>query len=71
MISLLALCILPACATAMFIGEFLDQSVTRADTNVNKHNAELQRADPGTKDIGQFSTTAQGRIFPHNAQKGF
>ena len=36
----------------------------------NKHNAELQRADPGTKDVGQYSTRTQGRIFPHNAQNG-
>ena len=35
----------------------------------NKHNAELQRADPGTKVAGLFST--RGRIFPHNAQNGF
>ena len=32
----------------------------------NKHNAELQRADPHTKDTGQLSTT--GCIFPHNSQ---
>ena len=33
---------------------------------VNKHNAEMQRADPSTKDLGQFSTRAQGGIFLHN-----
>ena len=32
----------------------------------DKHNAELQRADPGTKDTGHFST--RGSIFPHDAQ---
>ena len=35
----------------------------------NKHNAELQRIDPGKKIIGKFST--RGRIFPPNAQNGF
>ena len=35
----------------------------------NKHNAELQRADPGTEVTGQFST--RGRIFLHDAQNGF
>ena len=37
--------------------------------NPNKHNAELQRADPGTEVTGQFST--RGRIFLHDAQNGF
>ena len=37
--------------------------------NWNKHNAELQRADPGTEVTGQFST--RGRIFLHDAQNGF
>ena len=36
---------------------------------INKHNAELQRADPGTKVEGSFST--RGHIFPHDAQNGF
>ena len=31
----------------------------------NKHNAELQRTNPGTKDMGKFST------FPDDAQNGF
>ena len=35
----------------------------------NKHNADLQQADPGTKVTGQFST--RGCIFPHDAQNGF
>ena len=35
----------------------------------NKHNAELQRTDPGSKVTGEFST--KGRIFPPNAQNGF
>ena len=39
------------------------------DDKQNKHNAELQRTDPGTKDTGEFSTGR--RIFPHNAIKGF
>ena len=39
------------------------------DTYENKHNDELQRADPGTKVTGQFST--RGRIFPNDAQNGF
>ena len=30
----------------------------------NKHNAELQRANPGTTVTGYFST--RGHIFPHN-----
>ena len=42
---------------------------TNSKIIVDKHNAELQRADPGTKFTGQFST--RGRIFPHNAQNGF
>ena len=45
----------------VFVSSFVD--------NINKHNAKLQRADPGTKVTGQFST--RGRIFPHDAQKGF
>ena len=35
--------------------------------NKNKHNAEMQQTDPGTKVTGEFST--RGRIFPPNAQK--
>ena len=34
----------------------------------SKHNAELQRADPGTKVTGLSST--RGHIFPYNAQNG-
>ena len=34
----------------------------------NKHNAELQRTNPGTKVTGKFST--KGRIFRSNAQNG-
>ena len=30
----------------------------------DKHNAELQRTDPGTKVTGEFST--RGHIFPPN-----
>ena len=30
----------------------------------NKHNAELQRTDPGTKVTGKFST--MGHILPRN-----
>ena len=33
---------------------------------MNRHNAELQRADPGTKDMGQFSTRA---VFSHAMPK--
>ena len=29
----------------------------------NKHNAELQRTDPGTKVTGEFSTTSCERNF--------
>ena len=35
----------------------------------NKHSAELQRTDPDTKVIGEFST--RGRIFPTYARNGF
>ena len=35
----------------------------------NKHNAELQRTDPGTKVIGGFSTMSH--IFTPNARNGF
>ena len=35
----------------------------------NKHNTELQRTDPGTKDVAEFST--RNRIFPLIAQNGF
>ena len=31
----------------------------------HKHNAELQRTDPGTKVMDEFST--KGRIYPPNA----
>ena len=41
----------------------------RMKINNNKHNAELQRANPGTIVTGWFSI--RGRIFPHNAEKGF
>ena len=33
-----------------------------------KHNAELQRADSGTKVTEKFST--RGRILPQNTQNG-
>ena len=39
------------------------------EMKLDKHNAELQRADPGTKVMGYFST--RGRIFPHDAQNEF
>ena len=35
----------------------------------NKHNAELQRADPGTKIMVYFCTS--GRIFQRDAENGF
>ena len=35
----------------------------------NKHNAELQWADPGTKVEGEFNT--KGHIFPHGAKMDF
>ena len=35
----------------------------------NKHNAELQRTDPGTRVRGTLSTKA--RIFPPNAKMDF
>ena len=31
---------------------------------LDEHNTELQRADPGTEVMGQFST--RGHIFPHD-----
>ena len=37
------------------------------ETITNKNNAELQRANPGTKVSGQFSTS--GRILPHPMPK--
>ena len=37
------------------------------DGKENKHSAELQRSDPGTKDTGKIST--RGRILPRNAPK--
>ena len=39
------------------------------DKKVNKHKAELQRTDQGTKVTGEFST--KGHIFPPNIQNGF
>ena len=39
------------------------------EDNNNKHNAGLQRTDPGTKVKGKFST--RDRIIPHNGQNGF
>ena len=39
------------------MARLLKQSIKK-----NKHNAELQRADPGTKVTGEFST--RGHIFP-------
>ena len=38
-------------------------------TKQNKHNAELQRTDPGTKLTSEFST--KSRMFPPNASNGF
>ena len=38
-------------------------------TKKNKHNAELQQSDPGTKVTGEFST--RGSIFLPNARNGF
>ena len=35
---------------------------------VNKYNAELQRADPGTKDMGQFNTCI-GVVFSQTMPK--
>ena len=35
----------------------------------HKHNAELQRADPGTKVTGEFST--KGHIFPPRVWNDF
>ena len=43
--------------------------ISRAESLKNKHNMKLQRADPGTKDMGKFST--RGHIFLLNAQNGF
>ena len=42
---------------------------TQNGVYVNKHNAELQRTDPGTKVTGEFST--KDCIFSPNAQNGF
>ena len=39
------------------------------DKNKDKHNAELQRADPGKKDMEYFSD--RGHIFPYNALSEF
>ena len=44
-------------------------SLQLKDNKSNKHNAEMQRTDPGTKMTGTFSTKAH--IFPPNAQNGF
>ena len=38
---------------------------TKIRNKKNKHNAELQLTDPGTKVMGEFST--KGHIFPPNA----
>ena len=45
----------------LFFGRFLPTK--------KKHNAELQRADPGTKVTDEFST--KRIILPLNAQNGF
>ena len=37
------------------------------NVNINKHNAELHRTDPGTKVKGDFSN--KGRIFQPNDPK--
>ena len=37
---------------------------THTHTHTNKHSAELQRADPGTKD-----TAVSGVVFPHTMPK--
>ena len=50
----------------------IDENVTLGtnqfgtNRHVNKHNTELQRTDPGTKDKGKFSS--RSRIFPDNKQ---
>ena len=51
------------------IGIVKEVDINLKDKKTNKHNAELQRTDPGTKVIGKFST--RGRIFPPNARNGF
>ena len=62
--------------TLIFLWRYTVRSDKRARSKTsivndwfNKHNAELQRADPGTKDTGYFST--RGSIFPHDAQNRF
>ena len=42
----------------------MQQYMIRFKKIKNKHNAELQRTDPGTKVTGEFST--RGHIFPPN-----
>ena len=39
---------------------------TPVDQEWNKHNAELQPTDPGTKSTGEFG--AKGHVFPPDAQ---
>ena len=49
----------------LVISSCLDESTK---TYKDNHNAELQRADPGTKVRGN---SVRGRILPHDAQNGF
>ena len=54
----------------MYVKSFLVNAKKKKKKKIlSKHNAELQRTDPGTKVIGEFSIW--GRIFPPNARNGF
>ena len=50
--------------TCLTIYIYQKWNVKLCDFNVNKHNTELQRTDPGTKVTGEFST--RGHIFSPN-----
>ena len=50
--------------THIAIGDKNGSNFESTQINVNKHNAELQRTDPGTKVTGEFST--RGHIFSPN-----
>ena len=40
------------------------RKITSQKKQKNKHNAELQRVDPGTKDMGKFSTKILKNYLP-------
>ena len=58
--------------SALFIANchfYYFQMYQRSKNKKNKHNAELQRTDPGTRIMGEFST--KSHIFSLNVQNGF